>query len=178
MLRLLTSYSNDKRKREATYWYLSQKVNLPVTFWLHFIYDRIFLRLLSTDTSDFVKRWRIMIGRQSEHQRMKRAFVKVNNGCFPIKRRVWIMLALVLCISGLLLKFVELSMFGNILFPSHRLFYIHSTRNGRYHASHAIPSTQHTEVSLHWTWFKVGNHTKKSITFTSTKKNVFFHFIK
>ena len=45
----------------------------------------------------------------------------------------------------------ELSMFWNIPFPSHRLFYIHITRNVRYRAtaSHAIPSNRPTEDSLH-----------------------------
>ena len=58
-------------------------------------------------------------------------------------------LAIVLRICGLLLKFDELSMFWNILFPSHRLFYTHITRKVRYRASHAIPSNRPTEVSLH-----------------------------
>ena len=42
--------------------------------------------------------------------------------------------------KGMLLKFDELSMFWNILFPTHRLFYMHSTRKVIYRASHVVPS--------------------------------------
>ena len=57
---------------EAIYWYLSPKVNVAAPFWLHFIPDKISLRLLITDTSDFVKRWRMMFGRHSEYLSAKK----------------------------------------------------------------------------------------------------------
>ena len=71
-----------------------------------------------------------------------------------------ILQALVLLTWRLLLKCDEISMFWNILFPLHRLFNMHSTRKVQYRASHAIPSNRPTEVSLHWTSFKVGNRTQ------------------
>ena len=83
--RLLTSYSKDKREKEATYWSFSLKVNgrsscdclLALYFW-----QNIFLHL-SDWCINFVKRWRIMIGKHQEYQRTKRLLVKVSNGCFP-----------------------------------------------------------------------------------------------
>ena len=74
-----------------------QRSNLPLTFWLHFIIDRICLHLLMLDTSGFVKRWRVMIGRHPEHERTKRLLVKVSNGCFPIK--IWVFAILLNCAS-------------------------------------------------------------------------------
>ena len=62
---------NGKRKPHNDIWVKRSKVKLPPTYWLHFISDRKSLRLLITDTSDFVKIWRVMIGRHSEHQRTK-----------------------------------------------------------------------------------------------------------
>ena len=75
--------------------------------------------------------------------------------------------------------FIELSMFWNILFPLHGLFYTHITRKMRYRSSHAFPSNRTTIVSLQCTWFKVSNPSKNTtcITFTSAKKNMFLHFI-
>ena len=46
---------NEKRKPHNDFGVKRSKVNLPVTYWLHFISDRKYLRLLITDTSDFVK---------------------------------------------------------------------------------------------------------------------------
>ena len=37
-------------------------------------------------------------------------------------------------------------MFWNILFPLHRLFYMHSTRKEKYRATHAIPSNRHGKL--------------------------------
>ena len=65
---------NGTRKPHNDFRVKSSKVNLPPTYWLHFISDRKSLRLLITDTSDFVKIWRMMIGRHLEHQRTKRLF--------------------------------------------------------------------------------------------------------
>ena len=62
---------NWERKPYNDFWVKRSKVNLPPTYWLHFISDRKSLRLLITDTSNFVKIWRMMIGRHSEHQRTK-----------------------------------------------------------------------------------------------------------
>ena len=85
---------NGKRKPHNDFWVKRSKVNLPVTFWLHFISNRISLRLLITDTSNFVKIWRMMIGRHSEHQMIKRLLVKVSNACFMI----------VLCVYAILVN--------------------------------------------------------------------------
>ena len=118
-----------------------------------------------TDASNFENRWKMMIGKHPENQRTKRFLVKVSNGCFPIELCVfviflWILQGLVLRTCSLLLNCDELSMFWNILFPLHRLLFMHSTRKVRYHASHGIPSNRPTEVSHHWTWFKVGSPTQ------------------
>ena len=109
-----------------------------MTFGLHLISDRISFHLLITDTSDFVKRWKMILEDTQNIKEQKRLLVKVKNGFFPIE----------LC--GLLLKFDDLSMFWNILFPKDRLFYKHSysTREERYRPSHAIPSNRPTEVSI------------------------------
>ena len=65
---------NGKRKPHNDFGVKRSNVNLPPTYLLHFISDRKYLRLLITDTSDFVKIWRMMIGRHSEHQRTKSLF--------------------------------------------------------------------------------------------------------
>ena len=75
---------NGKRKPHNDFWVKRSKVNLPVTFWLHFISNIISLRFLITDTSNFVKIWRMMIKRHSKHQMIKRLLVKVSNACFLI----------------------------------------------------------------------------------------------
>ena len=62
---------NGKRKPYNDFWVKRSKVKLPPTYWLHFISDRKSLSLFITDTSDFVKIWRVMIERHSEHQRAK-----------------------------------------------------------------------------------------------------------
>ena len=46
---------NGKGKQHSDFGVKRSKVNLPPTYWLHFISDRKSLRLLITDTSDFVK---------------------------------------------------------------------------------------------------------------------------
>ena len=46
---------NEKRKPHNDFGVKRSKVNLPATYWLHFISERKSLRLLITDTSDFVK---------------------------------------------------------------------------------------------------------------------------
>ena len=156
---------NGKKKPHNDFGVKRSKVKLPPTYWLHFISDRKSLRLLITDTSDFVKIWRMIIGRHLEHQRTKSLFSRSVMHAFRLSVVSipfwWILQALVLRICGLLLKLDELSMFWNIPFPSNRLFYIHMTRKVRYRAGHAIPSNRPTEVSLHWTGFKFGNPTDK-----------------
>ena len=156
---------NGERKPNIDPWVERSKVNIPATLWLHFLSDRISLLLKITDASTFVNRWRMMIWKRPEHQRTKKLLVKVNNGCFPTELCVfvillWILQALELRTCSLLLMCGELSMFWNILFPLHRLFYMHSTRMVKYRTSHAIPSNGPTDVSLHWTWFKVGNQSQ------------------
>ena len=157
---------NGKRKPHNDFGVKRWKVNLPQTYWLHFISHRKSLRLLITDTSDFVKMWRMMIGRHSEHQRTKSLFSRSVTHAFRLS--VMSIPFLVNCASisvlymgFFLLKLDELSMFWNIHLPSHRLFYTYITRNVRYRASHAIPSNRATGVSLHWNWFKFGNPTYK-----------------
>ena len=90
---------NGKKKPHNDFWVKRSKVNLPATFWLHFISNRISLRLLITDTSDFVKIWRMMIGRHSKHQMIKRLLVKVSNACFLI----------VLCVYAILVNCASIS---------------------------------------------------------------------
>ena len=65
---------NGKRKPYNDFGVKRSKVNLPPTYWLHFISERKSLRLLITDTSYFVTIWRMMIWRHSEHQRTKSLF--------------------------------------------------------------------------------------------------------
>ena len=74
---------NGKRKPNIDLWVKRSKVNLPSTLWLHFIFNRISLRLSITDASSFVNRWLMMIGKHPEHIRTKRLSVKVSNWCFP-----------------------------------------------------------------------------------------------
>ena len=67
---------------------LESKVNLPPTYWLHFISDRKSLRLLITDTSDFVKNmqdddWKTFIT-----SKVKKFIFKVSNACFTLERCV------------------------------------------------------------------------------------------
>ena len=65
---------NGKRKPHNDFWVKRSKVNLPPTYWLHFISDRKSLHLLITDTSNFVKIYWMMTERHSEHQRTKSIF--------------------------------------------------------------------------------------------------------
>ena len=97
---------NRTRKLHDEFWVKRSKVNLPVTFWLHFISNKISLRLLFTDTSNFVKIWRMMIGRHSEHQMIKRLLVKVSNACFLIVLCVYAILVNCDSISAPYMRFV------------------------------------------------------------------------
>ena len=155
---------NGKRKPHNDFWVKRSKVNLPMTFWLHCISNRISLRLLITDIYNFVKIWRMMIGRHSEHQMMKRLLVKFSNACFLIVLCVYAILVNCDSISAPYMRFVtKVWLTFYVLeysLPSHRLFYTPITRKVRQCASHAIPSNRPTEVLLHWTLFKVGNPTK------------------
>ena len=108
VFKLRTSYSNDTREKKPhnDFWVKRSKVNLPVTFCLHFISNRISLRLLITVTSNFVKIWRMMIGRHSEHQIMKKGYwsrsvTHVFWKCFVYMPFWWIEIALVLRMCGL-----------------------------------------------------------------------------
>ena len=96
---------NGKRKPHFDFW-VKRSVNLPVTFWLHFISNRISLRLLITDTSNFVKIWRMMIGRHSGNLIIKRLLVKVTNACFLIVLCVYAILVNCDIISALYMRFV------------------------------------------------------------------------
>ena len=98
----------EKRKPHNDFWVKRSrsKVNLPVTFWLHLISYRIFLRLLITDTSKFVKIWRMMIGRHAKHEMMKRLLVNVSNACFLIVLCVYAILVNCDSISAPYMRFV------------------------------------------------------------------------
>ena len=164
MIRLFTSYSKDKRRKEARYWSLSQKVKgqhscnslVALSFWQNIStpLNHRCIHLCQQVKDDYLKTLRT--------SKDKKLLVKVNNECFPTELCVfviflWILQALELRTCSLLLMCGELPMFWNILFPLHRLFYMHRTRKMKYRASHVIPSNRPTEVSLQWTWFKVGN---------------------
>ena len=88
------------------------------------------------------------------------------------------MQALVLLVCGILLTFDEFSLFWNILFPSHRLFYTHIIRKMRYRARHAISSYRSTEVfaTLKLVQSRQFYSNITCITFTSAKNNMFLHF--
>ena len=167
MIRLLTSYSKDKREKEAKYWYLSQKVK-GQPFCNSFIALYFWQNIFPPLNHRCIQLWKQMKDDDKKTPRTlkdKKLLVKVSDECFPIDLCVyiiilWILQALLLRTCSLLLKFCELSMFWNIFFPLHRLFHMHSTRKVRYRASYAIPSNQPTEASLRWTWFKVGNPTQ------------------
>ena len=162
---------NGERKPNIDLWVKWSKVNLPATLWLLFISDRISLRLLITDASNFVKRWRMMIGKHPEHQRTKKLLVKVTYKCFPIELCAFVIFVNFASISAPYMQFVIKVGWTFYVFPSHQLFYMHSTRKVRNRASHAFPSNRPTEVSLHWTWFKVGTPTQKQqALLTNAKK--------
>ena len=164
---LLTSYSKDKRRKEAKYWSSSQKVKgqpscnslVALYFWQNIFtpLNHICIQLCKKMEDDDRNTPRT--------SKDKKLLVKVSNGAFPIELCIFFIFCkfckhLVLRTCSSLLKCDELSMFWNILFSLHQLFCMQSTRNMRYHAIHAFPSNWPTEVSLHWTWFKVGNPTQ------------------
>ena len=62
-----------------------QKVNLPPTYWLHFISDRKSLLLLITDTSNFVKNMTDDDWKTFRTSKDKKFIFKVSNACFPIE---------------------------------------------------------------------------------------------
>ena len=167
MIRLLTSYSKDKRRKEAKYWYLSQKVKgqpscnslVALYFW-----QNIFTPL-NHKCIQLCKKMKDDDWKTSRTSKDKKVIGKgqlrmLSDRALCLWHFLWILQALVFRTCSLLLKCDELSMFWNILFPLHQLFDIHSTRKMRYRASHAFPSNRTTEVSLHWTLFKVGNPTQ------------------
>ena len=137
----------------------------PTTFWLPFISNRISLRLLITDTSDFVKIWRVMNGRYSEHRRTKQVIGQSHSRMLSDR-------ALCICHFGELCKLSApcmrfvIKVWGIFLVLEYSLsttsIILHTYHQQmRRDGSHAIPSNWPTEVSLQWTWFKVGNPTQK-----------------
>ena len=87
MLRLLTSCSKDKRKREATFWYLSQKVKgqLSCDFLVAlYLKQNIFTPLKNTYFW-LCKKMKDYDRKRPEHQKTERLFVKVSNGSLPIE---------------------------------------------------------------------------------------------
>ena len=96
----------------------------------------------------------MMAGKQAEHQRTKRLLAKVSNGCFPIELCVFVIFGEFYkhkCSmhAGCYYILMKLSMLWTILFPLHRLFYMHISQKVRYRANHAVPSNLPTEVSRH-----------------------------
>ena len=156
---------NGNRKPHNVFGVKRSKFNLPPTYWLHFISDRKSLRLLITDTSDFVKIWRMMIGRHPDHQRTKSLFSRSVTHAFRLSVVSIPFLVNYASISAPYIRFViKVRWTFYVLEYSlsiKSIFYIHITRNMRYRASHAIPSNRPPEVSLHWTWFNFGNPTDK-----------------
>ena len=118
MIRLLTSYSKDKREKEAKYWFLSQRVKgqpfcnflIALYFW-----QNIFTPL-NHRCIQLCKQMKDDDKKTPRTSKDKKLLVKVSNGCFPIELCVfiiflWILQALALRTCSLLLKFCELSMF-------------------------------------------------------------------
>ena len=85
MIRLLTSYSKDKRRKDAKYWSLSRKVKgqhswnslVALSFWQNIFtpLNHICIHLCKQVKDDDSKTPRT--------SKDKKILVKVNNGCFP-----------------------------------------------------------------------------------------------
>ena len=91
------------------FWVKRSKVNLPAALWLHFIYGIIFLRLLITDASNFVQRWRMVILEDTQNIKGQKVYWwrSVLSGCFP--KELLSLQFLVTCasFSGSYIRFVN-----------------------------------------------------------------------
>ena len=124
-----------------------------------------YLYAFKLDASNFKNIWRMIIGKHPEHQRSKRLLVKVSNWCFPIEIYVFVIFVNSASISTPYMQFVIKVWWTfyvlNILFHSIDYFTcIVPERWDIMHVMYVIPSNWPTKVSLHWTWFKVGNPTQ------------------
>ena len=159
----------DKRNKGTVYSSLSQKDRCQ-SFLLHFISDKISLRLFTHRYLDFVKRWGMVMGRHSEHQTTKLLLVKVSYERFPIELCVSAIFVTYASISAPYIRIVIavwLSFYVFWIFSFHLIdYFTYFTRKVRYRARHANPSNRPTEVSLH---LKVGNSTKKNNRFNFNK---------
>ena len=175
---------NGKWKPYNHLWVKRSKVNLPATFCLHFISDRISLHLLITDTSDFVKIWRMIIGRHSEHQRTKLLLVKVSNACFPIELCVYAILVNCASISAPCMRFiikVRWTFYVLEYFLSMALIILHT-----YHMKDEISCKSCNSLKMNFLSLASLNLVQSRhfylttirITFTSVKMNMFLHMIK
>ena len=167
MIMLLTSYSKDTLEKEAKYWSLSQRVKgqpscnpLVVLYFWRNIFTPLNHRCIQLQKKMVDDDWKTPRTSKDKKVIGQGQYRMLSDRALCLRHFLWILQALVLLTCSLLLKCDELSMFCNILFPFHRLFNMHSTWKVRYCASHAIPSNRPTEVSLHWTWFKVSNPTQ------------------
>ena len=175
---------NVKRKPHNDFGVKRSKVNLPPTYWLYFISDRKSLRLLITDTSDFVKIWRTMIGRHTEHQRTKSIFSRPVTHAFSLS--VVSIPFLVNCagISAPYMRFVI-----KVRWTFYILEYSLSITSISLHTYHpkceisckscnSGKSTYRSFASLNLIPIWQSYWQTTCITYTSAKKNMFLHFIK
>ena len=103
MIRLLTSYSKDKREKGVKYWSFSQKVKgQPFCSSLVALYLIEYLYAFKSQMHPTSRnRWRVMIGKYPEHQGTKRLLVKVSKGCLPIELCIFVIFLWILQASVL-----------------------------------------------------------------------------
>ena len=175
---------NGKRKPYYDIGVKRSEVNLPSTSWLHFISDRKSLRLLITDTSDFVKIWRMMIGRHSEHQRTKSLFSRSVTHAFCLCVVSIPFLVNCASISAPYMRFViqvkwtfyvleySLSITSIVLHTYHPKVEISCK------SCNSIKLTYRSFASLNLVQIRQSHWQTTCITHTSAEKNMFLHFIK
>ena len=108
MIMLLTSYSKDKRRKEAKYWYSSQKVKgqpscnslVALYFWQNIFtpLNHICIQLCKKMKADD---WNT-----PRTSKDKRLLEKVSNGCFPIELCVFVIFVNSASISAPYMQFV------------------------------------------------------------------------
>ena len=134
MIRLLTSYSKDKRRKKANYLSMSRKVKgqhscnslVALSFWLNIPtpLNRRCIYLCKQVKDDDLKTPRTSKDKKCYWSRSITDAFRQSSVYLSF---VWILKALELRTCSLLLMCDALSMFWNILFPLHRLFYMHTT---------------------------------------------------
>ena len=161
-----------------------QKVNLPPTYLLHFISARKSLRLLITDTSDFVKLWRMMIGRHLEHQRTNCLFSRSVTHAFRLSVVSIPFLVNCASISAPYMRFVI-----KVRWTFYVLEYSLSINSIILHTYHpkgeisckscnSVKWTYRSFASLNLVQIRQSYWQTTCIRYTSAKKNMFLHFIK